>query len=308
MSNAEITDRAEAVSIPGSERRQFDSAVLGDVLELQIVRIGIPGDDDATVPAVYLMDGNLHTGIVAGAALMMEIAQEVPEHLLVGVGYPQASDLLSRLQRRSFDLSPTTDTNWEAEAAAQGMDWKTGGGPRFLEALTNELFPFIEAEYSTDPAQRVLAGHSAGATFALDAMFASPARFSAYVAASPSLWWDDRYMFRREEQYARDHEDLATTLFLSVGGLESTPRPELPEGEQAGVIADAMVGNVHRLSDALEARRYASLNLETQVFEGETHTSGVAAALVRGLRVALGPAELTVSTQLEAIERHLETQ
>jgi hypothetical protein len=297
-----VDEVPRAVSISGSRILSLRSELLEDEVELHVVRIGFPPSKDAPLPAVYLLDGNPYTGMVAGAASMMALAQELPPHLLVGVGYPSDLDLLSRMRRRSFDLTPTRDAQWEQTNAEQGMDWKSGGGAQFLQALKHEFVPIVEAQFPADPERRALAGHSAGATFALYAMFEESEFFDSYVAASPSLWWDDRYTLRREGEFAGAHEDLVAKLFLSVGGLESTPRAELPVAEQEAVIADAMVGNLRTLAAALDARGYASLSLDAHVFEDETHTSVIPAAFSWGLRSVLGPVALTVSTEAEALQ------
>ena len=36
-----------------------------------------------------------------------------------------------------------------------------------------------------------------------------PGAFDHLIISSPSLWWDHREIFRREEQYAATHDDLA---------------------------------------------------------------------------------------------------
>jgi hypothetical protein len=40
-----------------------------------------------------------------------------------------------------------------------------------------------------------------------------------------------------------------------------------------------------QLAEKLLSRRYPSFNLQTVVFDGETHLSGLAASISRGLRV-----------------------
>ncbi len=297
-----IDELPRSVAITDSQVVPFRSDLLQDDFELQVVRVGFSRGEAGRLPVVYLLDGNPYTGLVAGAASMMTLAQELPPHLLVGVGYPGRLDLLARMRRRSFDLTPTRDAQWERANAEQGMDWKSGGGTRFLRALRHEFAPLIEEQFPADPGRRVLMGHSAGATFALYAMFDEPEFFDGYVAASPSLWWDDRYTLRRERDFASANDDLVAKLFVSVGGLESTPRAELPEAERRAVIEDAMVDNVRELTATLEARSYPSLALEDHVFEGETHTSVIAAAFSRGLRAVLGPVPLTVNSEVEALK------
>ena len=166
----------------------------------------------------------------------------------------------------------------------------SGGASQFLECLLTEVVPMIEAELPADPEQRVLAGHSFGGLFALYTMFEQPDAFSAYIATSPSLWWHDRHMFAREQEYARDHDDLATRLFMSVGGLESTPPPGATTEQNEGIESSAMVENMVKFAEALTGSGYPSLELlAAHVFDDETHLSVMPAALTRGLRAVLAP-------------------
>ena len=84
-----------------------------------------------------------------------------------------------------------------------------GGGRRFIDFtmpgaeaynrfVTAELIPKIDAEYHTDPAMRVLTGHSLSAEFALFSLFMEPVAsrtFRAYVVNDCSCWIDSTGAF-----------------------------------------------------------------------------------------------------------------
>jgi hypothetical protein len=57
----------------------------------------------------------------------------------------------------------------------------SGGGERFTQFIRDEVMP------------KILAGHSVGGLAAIDCMFLHPEMFDAYIAISPSLWWDRGY-------------------------------------------------------------------------------------------------------------------
>ncbi len=136
----------------------------------------------------------------------------------------------------------------------------SGGAPTLLEALRTEVMPLVEDEFAADPDQRVLYGHSLGGLVTLYALFEHRDLFRGYVATSPSLWWDNRYVFEREAAHAAANDDLSASLFLSVGALESTPRTGATEEQRAETAKSRMVDNMTEFAATLEGRAYPSLS------------------------------------------------
>jgi hypothetical protein len=66
----------------------------------------------------------------------------------------------------------------------------SGGAVDFRRFLVTEVLPLIDRTYRTHP-YRVLAGWSLGGLFTIDTLVRQPEAFDAYLAISPSLWWDD---------------------------------------------------------------------------------------------------------------------
>jgi hypothetical protein len=205
-------------------------------------------------PVLYILDGQWDFKLMDSVLGGLVYDKFVPEMILVGITYSGENPDYDGL--RAMDYTPT------ATPQVKG----SGNGPRFLKFLKSELIPFIETNYRADPSHRELQGSSYAGLFTLYAMFAEPGLFSAYLAASPAVPYDNGYLFKQEAEYARTHKDLPVRLFLAVGGSEGLTEP------------------VKEFMRTLQSRGYKGLKLETRVIEGERHAGNKPETFNRGLR------------------------
>lgn len=269
-------------TIPNTEVRSFSSAIIGQEFRIYVA---LPfGYQSSTnrYPALYIMDANGMFGLVTETVRSLQLFKEVPELVIVGIGYP-ANDYRQALGLRTRDLTPTKDDNWiiKVKTVTQG-DFTiagTGGADNFLDFIIKELKPFIEKNYRIVSEDSSILGHSFGGLFSLYALLRAPSTFRRFVLSSPSIWWDPEAVFEYEENYANNHSDLNARVFISAGTLEeSMPVPV------RGVPA-RFVTNIQTMSTRLQNRDDAYLSLTQHVFDGESHVSGPPEAISRGLRV-----------------------
>ncbi len=150
-------------------------------------------------PVMYLLDGNAHFLHTAGII-----------EFLAGVGYMSPMIVVALPNTdRTRDLTPALS------APAENMP-TAGGADNFLAFIADELMPYVEANYRTAPYE-VLVGHSFGGLFAVHALITRPEVFDAYVAISPSLWWDEKGLVTKAEHFFREHEDLEGYLYMTIG-------------------------------------------------------------------------------------------
>lgn len=230
-------------------------------------------------PVIYLLDGNYMFPIVDYNLRGLQLGLEIPEVILVAIGYELENEL-EQFNLRTRDLVPTFDAEWTEEARnappPNGLpeNISPGGAGEFLAFINNELKPVINARYRVDPADQTLVGYSFGGLFSLYTLFNHTDSFDRYVIGSPSIWWHDQVSFDYEEDYAQAHSDLAKKVFISSGGLEEPPGSE----------AFGMITNAREMARRLEARAYPNLKLDYLVFDGETHMSGIGVSTNRGLK------------------------
>jgi predicted alpha/beta superfamily hydrolase len=72
-----------------------------------------------------------------------------------------------------------------------------GGADRFRDFLRDELKPFIDSRYRTT-AESALIGESLAGLFVIETFLFEPTLFDSYIAADPSVWWNEQIGARPE--------------------------------------------------------------------------------------------------------------
>jgi uncharacterized protein len=243
-----------------SEARSLVSSVVGQEFSIPVWLPPSYAESDRTYPVLYVLDANICFGMAVDVVTSLLFGQEIPEIIVVGIGYPIQS-YADWLKLRARDLTPT----------AMDEIPGSGGADRFLSFLRTELLPFIETSYRADSTDRAIAGYSYGGLFVLYALLSQPGIFRRYAASSPFVEWDGQFLLKLEADFASRHRALAARLFMSTGSLEE---------DAAGIKNTEAI---------LRARNYAGFHQEFLVFDGETHLSVVAPALVRSVKSIFAP-------------------
>lgn len=208
--------------------------------------------------------------------------------VVVSVGYPLAPDASSVFDsRRRWDLSPP----------APDCDPAEGGADEFIEFISDEVRGLahrrLRETRGARPGKEALYGHSFGGLFCLHTLFTHPTKFDCFIASSPSIWWNDRFLLREETAYREgtmdDNSKLhKPSLMLFAGGLEQDPpryrneKPEDYEERRQHHEEWRMVDNVldiHRRLETCDKLNHISCT----VYEGEDHGTVIPCSLSRGL-------------------------
>lgn len=226
--------------------------------------------DTARYPVLYLLDGNPFFAMLQAMQHFYVTGAELPEMILVGIGYP-VKNVLESMPYRTRDYTPTRDTAFESmidKDLKLPVPTKSGGADAFLKTLKREVFPFIESHYKTS-GDKGLAGHSFGALFGAYVLFHEPAVFNRYLLSSVSIPWDQNEMLQEEQRfYKAGNRSLPARVFISVGSNEENGMQPL----------------MHQLVASMCSHAYKGLVIKEQVFTNETHTSVVATAFNQGMR------------------------
>lgn len=183
-----ISMLAQEPALRIGELIHLQSKVLG---EDRAIAIHLPKDYAASnekYPVFYVLDGEWNFHYTSALLGTLAEAGDIPRMILVGVIN----------NNRNRDLLPDR------------------GASQFHAFLKNELQPFVEKNYRTQP-YRILAGHSFGGLYSLYNLLHHKGDFNAYIALSPSLGRNNEETVKWAEQFFSRAPSLSQSLYLAIG-------------------------------------------------------------------------------------------
>lgn len=142
-----------------------------------------------------------------------------------------------------------------------------GGGRNFLNFIENELIPYIDENYRTEP-YRTLVGHSLGGLLTLNSYLDKNSIFNAYISIDPSIWWNEEMMKNKVDSISSI--SLNKKLYIATAN----------QGEANYERNKQRHDNLYAL---ITEKSEEPLNVEIQYFEKENHRSVPLIALYDGL-------------------------
>ncbi|RAH69820.1 alpha/beta hydrolase [Aspergillus aculeatinus CBS 121060] len=246
-----------------------------------------PPADSGPLPILYIVDGNALFLTATEAAWRRAVMSDFTGGgLIVAIGYPlTGTGNVYDFARRSRDLTPPA-----SDPAVPGH----GGADEFLTFVTDTVRPAVRAAFPRVTCARdALYGHSYGGLFALHALFTRPDAFDCYLASSPSIWWNGRWILEEargflDEERPSDGERVPPALMMFVGSWEQEPPQRRGESDDAYEERRRMAADWRMRDNALELGEMlrdcpAVHAVPVRVYEGEEHTSVMACSLNRGL-------------------------
>jgi predicted alpha/beta superfamily hydrolase len=177
----------------------------------------------------------------------------IPEMIVVGI----SSD------NRLSDFTPIHSLEIDGRIDS-GLS-ATGNGGAFLRYIRDELVPYIDGHYRTQP-YRILAAHSLGGLFALYAKETSPELFASEILMSPAFYGGNKKVLLDFPEFLRAHPHLAGSCYLTIG-------------DEPGAK-----GRVDTLADELKGSAPAGFHWRYVSYPGEDHFSLPYKSLYDGLK------------------------
>src|SRR4051794_36804951 len=242
-----MSEQYPRAALFGTEKRTLFSTIRGREYHLSVALPDSYKTSTQAYPVIYVLDGDYNFGVAAGLTRYSNWFRNVPELIIVGIGYDmETSDEFVALRDLDFDVP--------------GMPGAASGSAAnlFLEALTQEIIPFINANYRTIPSDRCLQGYSSGGIFVLYALFQQPDAFQRYISGSAILKSTYDYWIHHDAQLAaHDGHDGSNPihLYLSVGELEEEDIPNFQKF-------------VAFLEQGIERGNYPGLTVSSEIYAG----------------------------------------
>lgn len=253
----------DPVILPNTEIRYVKSSMNGVDYKLYV---SLPHDYDTTGNTQYSV---LYT---LDADYSFAIAKNISDHLyerdhlkgLIIVGIAYGGEPNYRLNR-TRDYTPTKTI--EAVSFREIQENNSGGAPAFKSFIKEELIPFIDQNYFTC-GENAISGHSYGGLFCTWIFLTEPSLFDGYIIVSPSLWYDNHYLFELLEKYSSGENNR---ISFQVGSREVNQNWNMPE-------------DLTRFVEKLNSKNLENLDIQFKVCEDETHNSIFPRAVSDGIR------------------------
>jgi predicted alpha/beta superfamily hydrolase len=251
-----MSEQHPRAALFGTEERTLFSTIRGRDYHLSVALPDSYQTSTQAYPVIYVLDGDFNFGVAAGLTRFSQAFRNVPELIIVGIGYDMATtDEFAALRDLDFDIPGVPGASPDSVSNL------------FLAALTQEIIPFIDANYRTIPADRCLQGYSSGGFFVLYALFQQPDAFQRYISGSAILNATYDYWIQHDAQLAARDASNPIQLYLSVGELEEDDIP-----------------NFQRFVAFLEQGNYPGLTVSSEIYAGEGHGSeGIALTYLHGI-------------------------
>lgn len=216
-----VAAQSEPTPIIIGQSYALPSTVMGATREINVWLPPGYAESEARYPVLYLLDGgttwqDFHH--ISGLAQLGTVNGTTRDVIVVGI---------ASVDRRNELALPTDNAELIARYPTQGHT------DRFRRFVAEEVQPFIEGRFRAS-GETALMGESLAGLFVVETFLKEPQMFDAYVAISPSLWWDGGKLARQSGAHLRDHSNDPRTLILTMGN----------EGAEAQALMDTLTANL----------------------------------------------------------------
>ncbi|MFN8470541.1 MAG: alpha/beta hydrolase-fold protein [Caldilineaceae bacterium] len=257
-----MSEQHPRAALFGTEARTIFSTIRGRDYHLSVALPDSYPTSTEAYPVIYVLDADFNFGVAAGLTRYSNWFRNVPELIIVGIGYDIAT---------TEEFVAARDLDFDAPDMPGGVS--DGAADRFLAALTQEIIPFIDANYRTIPSDRCLQGYSAGGIFALYVLFHQPDAFQRYISGSGVRHIQYDYWLQHDAALAARDGSNPLQLYLSIGELEEDD------------LADFA-----RLAAFLAQGNYPGLTVTDEIYAGEGHgAEGIALTHLHGIAAVYPP-------------------
>jgi predicted alpha/beta superfamily hydrolase len=222
---------------------KITSRVLNEERKITIYKPPVlPEYINVVSPVIYTLDGEYHADfIVTLINYVSERFVTMPPITVVGI-----ENIPNGRAGRDRDMTPLI--------AKDSSVYKTSGGAeKFLQFISEEVFPLVEKDHNKTP-YRVLVGHSLAGFLTMHCFLQHPEMFNAYLASSPAMNMDNSIYLKIAEEKINNATERNNRLFFNVAH-ENVP----------------YLRNAKKIDSLLQAKKLKGLSFLFQYYPKETH-------------------------------------
>ena len=257
--------------LPGAKVHYVESEIVGDTYEL---RVTLPGayytNPQAEFPVAYVLDGQWGFTMVSDINGKLGYDGMIPNMIVVAITW--AGENVDYNLKRQRDFTHSTFSFIQA----------SGGAVNFLNAIEQEIIPFVDMVYRTND-QRTLMGASLGGLFSTYAMLEKPKLFSGYIALAAPYSLEQAYFDQRLAELKQSRTLEGVRIYLAVGSY------------------DFNVSQVMDMAKQLREAKLRGLKVKRKKFSRIGHAGVEPVAYTYGLQYIFDRPKLKITPQAVAL-------
>jgi predicted alpha/beta superfamily hydrolase len=195
-------------------------------------------------PSLFVIDADFQFQHVSAVVKNLTRMGKIPPMIVIGIANQGGDDYLKT-------------TTW-----ADGKDDAFGHASKLQAYLSQELLPLVDQQYRTN-SQKALSGYSLGGLFTLYSMMQVDTPFNAFLAMSPSAWFDENSLPSKLKPLLENNQ-LTAPVFISLANEEGM--------------------GVDKVIEVFTASAKPSLKWQYQHYPNENHFTTSLPALYDGLQ------------------------
>jgi len=237
-------------------------------------------ESDKNYPVLYLTDAEaFFYGMYTTIFRFLRIHDEIRDLILVGIANGGNPKQHGSTRRR--DYTPTKLKRYPESS---------GEASEHLRFINEDLIPFIDKEYRTDPTNRGIWGLSYGGLFAIYVMLNASETFQNYIIASPDISHDGRIILENIRSFLEGDQIITGNIYSAVGEKEG----------------DKTINNWKEFIELIENQKSKDFKLTSELLPKETHLSMIPVAFTHGLRAVYGKKLVALVLEEDIKEKGIE--
>ena len=192
--------------IPKHDTFKIESKKVG---ETRIINIWTPPmykNSTELYPVLYMPDGGIKEDFPHIANTIAKLIKEKSISPIILVGIENTE--------RGRDLTGYSESDYDAQFCPQ-----TDGAKNFRAFITQELIPKINSKYRTSNKKGII-GESLAGLFVMETFMQHPESFNFYIAFDPSIWWNNHYLVRNENNLLSKFPNKEVKLWFAGSSAE----------------------------------------------------------------------------------------